>query len=632
MRADEIVEVATHITETNSDLALLRRFEPVCRYTYGESFFPVAVDEYIKICSLWLRGPNNERTELAPAGELTVDSLATFTHAPAGYSHYLQSVAKPLDAIRYQQWRHRADRPAFHASGRLARVGLFSRLGDSMFDLSLLVRGTVPGGTSAASQQYFATMWRADPRYVYYARVLHEGGYIILHYFFFFTMNDWRSGFHGVNDHEADWEQIFVYLTDEADPQPCWVAYASHDFSGDDLRRRWDDPELHKVGTHPVVYAGAGSHASYFLPGEYLTSVEPAILRPVGRAVLLIQNFWRNTLGQGSDSATISSSAGVTRFPFIDYARGDGLHIGPGQDAEWTPILISDDVGWVDGYRGLWGLDTRDPLGGERAPSGPKYNRDGSVRMSWYNPLGWAGLDKVVPPHRMVGELETKLAQLDREIRDLERELAQTQLAVRSLTLEVTALDRSEYSAPLVKGRQSESTKAQATLQGLYARRETLREAREACATYLDCVRQGDLGPPQAHIRHKHEPAPPISAHHRAAEIWSAISGGVLLLLLVALLVFTPGSWLTWVVLLGVIFFGIEAAVRGGLGSYLLNLAIILALINTVVLLYEFWWLILIALLVAFVVFILRENLGELWSGVKTGKASAPDRDPVDGQ
>jgi hypothetical protein len=226
----------------------------------------------------------------------------------------------------------------------------------------------------------------------------------------------------------------------------------------------------------------------------------------------------------------------------------------------------------------------------------------------------------------MVGELETKLAHLDREIRDLEHELEQTQLSVRSLTLEVTALDRSEYSATLVKGRQTESSKAQATLQEYYARREVLREAREACESYLDCVRRGELGPPQAHIRHKHEPAPPIAAHHRAAEIWSAISGGVLLLLLVALLVFTPGSWLTWVVLVGVIFFGIEAAVRDRLGSYLLNLAIVLALINTVVLLYEFWWLVLIGLLVAFVVFILRENLGELWSGIRSGQAHAPHR------
>lgn len=83
-------------------------------------------------------------------------------------------------------------------------------------------------------------MRKTDPRRVYYARVVREGGYIILHYMFFYPMNDWRSSFYGVNDHESDWEQIFIYLADDNQdhPTPRWVAYASHDFTGDDLRRR----------------------------------------------------------------------------------------------------------------------------------------------------------------------------------------------------------------------------------------------------------------------------------------------------------------------------------------------------------------------------------------------------------
>ena len=88
---------------------------------------------------------------------------------------------------------------------------------------------------------------------------MRAGGYLVLHYLYFYVMNDWRSTFSGVNDHESDWEQVFVYLSDEGDavPIPRWVAYASHDFSGDDLRRRWDDPEVEKVGgTHPVSTRG----------------------------------------------------------------------------------------------------------------------------------------------------------------------------------------------------------------------------------------------------------------------------------------------------------------------------------------------------------------------------------------
>ena len=50
---------------------------------------------------------------------------------------------------------------------------------------------------------------------------------------------------------------------------------------------------------------------------------------------------------------------------------------------------------WVRDFSGLWGLDTDDPFGGERAPAGPRYERNGTIRPSWADPVGWAGLAKV---------------------------------------------------------------------------------------------------------------------------------------------------------------------------------------------------------------------------------------------
>ena len=85
-------------------------------------------------------------------------------------------------------------------------------------------------------------------------------------------------------------------------------------------------------------------------------------------------------------------------MPFIDYARADGSAIGPGQAAEWTPVPIDDSTDWVDGYRGSFGLDTRDRFAGERAPAGPKYGRTGTVRQSWNDPVGFLGLTKTPSP------------------------------------------------------------------------------------------------------------------------------------------------------------------------------------------------------------------------------------------
>jgi len=70
-----------------------------------------------------------------------------------------------------------------------------------------------------------------DEKYVYQGRVVRQSGWTICQYWFFFAYNPWRSGFHGVNDHESDWEMISVYLYEDAgELKPEWAAYASHDF------------------------------------------------------------------------------------------------------------------------------------------------------------------------------------------------------------------------------------------------------------------------------------------------------------------------------------------------------------------------------------------------------------------
>ncbi|HEY1407848.1 MAG TPA: hypothetical protein VF434_02850, partial [Promineifilum sp.] len=290
-----------------SDLELLRKHEPIIYYTSGELFFPRAVDEYVRRSSLWQIDPRGKARELAPEGTLDLEKLAQYDHTPAGHTLFLRFVPEPLHPLEYQQWLNRPGRVRFKAPGRLARVPLLSRLGDSIFDLSLAVRGVVPGGTSAAADVRMREVDRVDSRPVYYGRTLRQGDWIILHYLYFYPMNNWRSGFYGVNDHEADWEQAFVYLYRESDGStvPKWVAYASHDFHGDDLRRRWDDSTLLKEGSHPVLFAGAGSHASYFERGEYIMGIEPKWLTPVKDFWNNLRRFWVETLKQGESDVVI---------------------------------------------------------------------------------------------------------------------------------------------------------------------------------------------------------------------------------------------------------------------------------------------------------------------------------------
>lgn len=596
-----------------NDVELLRRYEPVVYFTAGEMFYPRAVDEYVRSCSLWEVDKRGKARELVAENALNLDVLAEYDQVPAGHTLFLRFVPEPLPPLEYQQWLNRPGRVHFKAPGRLARVPLLSRIGDAFFDLSLAVRGVVPGGTAAAAEVRTREIERRDSRNVYYGRVFHQGDWIVLHYLYFYSMNNWRSGFFGVNDHEADWEQAFVYLYRATDGvmTPQWVAYASHDFQGDDLRRRWDDPTLVKENDHPVIYAGAGSHASYFERGEYVMGIEPKWLTPVKNVFNGLRRFWVETLKQGENEQFVEQVGSLFSVPFVDYARGDGEAIGPGKSQSWTPILFSEEDPWVRNYRGLWGLDTRDRLGGERAPAGPMYDRSGTVRNAWYDPVGWAGLDKIFPPSMLPDEIDNRIAAVNECLVSLDDEITRRRDQLRILALDVEALRAAEYFSGMYEVKEKELRADQLEFQAIVRQQLDLTETRTALTDYRSRVRSGDLGPPTAHIRHAHHPTP-TTEQHRALELWAAISGALALLAFGYLLIYRPALWILLAIIVAAVFGLVDAVTRGRTDRYLANLTVILAFVSGVILFIEFWQIALILPLIFLVIFMLRDNLREL--------------------
>ena len=262
------------------DLGLLRAYEPVLRFTKGEYFFPVSVHNYVQHAVLWTELPDGE--SVIEASSETFDSalLAQVERSIPGQATSLSGImtgGNPGKARIPLKDRP----PRLSGASRLAAVGLLGRLIDALNRLSLIFRGSVPGGSAARS--FLLQQEHLEPdRPAYYGRVVRDGDWLICQYWFFYSFNNWRSGFGGVNEHESDWEQVTVFLDgtgqlDEAGlPAPRWVVFSAHDETGDDLRRRWDDPDLTRVDErHPVVFAGAGSHSGAYLPGDYLISIEP---------------------------------------------------------------------------------------------------------------------------------------------------------------------------------------------------------------------------------------------------------------------------------------------------------------------------------------------------------------------
>ena len=105
------------MTLPDADLALLRRFEPILKFTNGEMFFPMATGPFVEACDL-LEGPTlREAKIVVPAGELDLERLGAVDDPPPGHSQYLRFVPKPMNAVELNRWRGRPDAPVFDAPG-----------------------------------------------------------------------------------------------------------------------------------------------------------------------------------------------------------------------------------------------------------------------------------------------------------------------------------------------------------------------------------------------------------------------------------------------------------------------------------------------------------------------------------
>jgi hypothetical protein len=610
--------------------ALLRRFEPVIRSTKGDGFYPMDVEPYVRNCSLWVQRPGREAVRVVPEGKLSLDRLPQQPLDEAGAVHFLKlSDAEEMETDqpegRLQMFRRHAkdrkeSREAFRAGrGRLARVGYFSRFVDALYSIALLARGRVPGESAAAALEAYERIMAEHEHYRYHGRVLRQDGWIVLQYWLFYPFNNWRSGFFGANDHEADWEKIFIYLSesDSGEVWPEWVAYAAHNYTGDDLRRRWDDPEVEKVGEHPVIFVGAGSHASYFAQGEYLTELTVPPPGRLARMTNWVRSFWKTRLGQYVGDQGGNDGSPYFSIPFVDYARGDGLSVGEGGDKAWDePRLLDHPIpDWVSGYRGLWGLYARDPFEGEDAPAGPMYNRDKSVARAWYDPVGWAGLDKVPPPTEAIEaileeqeDIVTRCGVLRGEIWEKSRELKKLGAGLAAMR------GRSHLDAPRGVGarRAAELT---GEIDRLRAELATDEAVSESLGEYAERLTSGEREPTRAHILRAHRPASEDELRvSRVAEAWAAISVSLMIISFVGIAFFAREHLISMLVFSIAFFAFVEAGFRGRLVNLVSSANVGLAVVATLVLVYEFFWQLVIATVLVVGFYVLWDNLRELRS------------------
>jgi hypothetical protein len=605
-------------------ISLLTRYEPVLKFNQGERFFPYNAEDYVKKASLWVKKPKTPPEELISEAELDLEKLGSVRLEGAKNVHYLQFIS-PMNVAEMAEFRFKELRDAlrtrefFPTRSRLARVGYLARIADGAFSLLLLLRGRVPGDLMTAAIITFDKMLVERHEFQYYGRVVRQSGWIILQYWYFYPFNNWRSGFFGANDHEADWEMvnIYCYEDDHGQVQPAWVGYASHNFSGDDLRRHWDDPDVEKIGEHPIVYVGGGSHASYFHRGEYLTELTLPFLKPLIKIKKRVDAFFGKIFREENDSEDEDGEKPqVFTIPFVDYALGDGLSIGHGCEEGWAPpVVIEPPPDWVMNFRGLWGYYAQDPFSGEDAPAGPRYNRDGSVRLAWFDPLGWGGLEKVIPPVKLAEMIATRKAGIQENIHNLREAINQLQEVHFQRGFDFMVIRNTSHLQDEVN-RQIEILEDERQSLAEKRRKLTVELAKlEALEQYVKDMSAGREARLRAHIRHAHEPSikKPLR-FSRLAEIWAAVSIGMMMVAVVLLVLFARSFLVVGLLGLFLVMVTIESAFRRSLASVVRWIAIILAIGGLLILIYQFFWFILLAAMMVTGFYMIVSNLRELFA------------------
>jgi hypothetical protein len=571
--------------DQSDQLELLARHLPVLRYDARELFFPTAVDSYIATSSLILAG-----SEVFGPGEVTPETL----NHDLGMASYLRFVS---DHDRRSVVKGEAKRLAGKLLGpRLGRVGFFGRMLDALFLLSVVIRPTTPRLTTVAASLK-ADRYSLHHRPVCYGRVVEVGEWLVLHYAYFYVMNDWRSGYRGLNDHEADWEQAWVFC-DPADLQPVWVVASSHENAGADLRRHWEDTECLRIGDHPILYVGAGSHALFFRPGDYVSRIDV----PALRWLLRVRRWSRRALRIRADETErgLGPALGV---PFVDAATGDGREID-----RWDLRPLDERRSCFGSFRGLWGLDTGDPINSERGPAGPKFDRNGQIRRSWADPVGYAGLHGTSPPS--LADPELSLSRISSALASIESEIGHASRLMPLASQAGTGAEMAEQSDLLTS---------------LFRQRTELEDLRRR-------LERGEVA--GKGIRdHLRDPAVPIAPPKETGwilAIWATVSVPLVMLSVAAPLLLRNVTVLGPLVGAAATFSLLEQLVRRRYNAVLrlvalyVGIVVFFGFVGVITLsLYAFG-----AVLSAAAVLLFVSNLGEL-TAVRR-RAEMIDRDPVD--
>jgi hypothetical protein len=242
------------------------------------------------------------------------------------------------------------------------------------------------------------------------------------------------------------------------------------------------------------------------------------------------------------------------------------------------------------------------------------YNRDGTPRRAWYDPLGWAGLDKVPPTDKIRVHLRERQEEVNARRAELAETISQRSRELIGLGAEAQALRGYSHLKKLHAAHQERIESLSNEVDQLRAQLASDEALLEAMKLYDARLQAGECSPARAHIHRAHYPASDDELRlSRLAEMWAAISIGLMMVGFVALILFSREHLILGLLAMVSLIVFIESGFRGRLSRLIASATIGLAVVSALVLLFEFFWLIVVLGVLVAGGYIIWENLRELW-------------------
>jgi hypothetical protein len=242
------------------------------------------------------------------------------------------------------------------------------------------------------------------------------------------------------------------------------------------------------------------------------------------------------------------------------------------------------------------------------------YNRDGTPRAAWYDPLGFAGLDKVPPPPQVQQMLTANCQKVAQRQENLERSIPEKAADLQALGIKLKGMEGNPHLARQYAVLEKEMTALSGEVRALRREFSENKALYQGLTGRLERMKVGMQDDPRVHIHHLAIPDDLTQTlrFDRAAETWAAVSLSLLLFAIAALIFFAPKYIWAGLAIILILFLVTESILRGAFVQTIGRITLILAMVATLILFLHFWKWIIVGTLLAMGISLMYQRLREL--------------------